>query len=91
MSLETKNLICSSKTNPRKLACAIRKELEKNKSVIVDAIGANAINQAIKSVCYVNDRATLNGNQLPVHCYPRFAYREMDDNKMGILVRLEVR
>ena len=91
MSLEKKTLICSSKTNPRKLACAIRKELAKNKSVYVNAIGAKALNQAIKSCCYINDRSTLSENQLPVHCYPRFAYHEMGDNKLGVMVRLEVR
>jgi stage V sporulation protein SpoVS len=90
MSLETKTLICSSTTNPRKLACAIRKELAKNKSVNVDAIGAKALNQAIKACCYINNRSSLSGN-LPVYCYPKFAYREMNDNKLGILVRLEVK
>ena len=91
MSLETKNLICSSTTNPRKLAIAIKKELEKTKSIKIDAIGANAVNQAIKAVCYVNQRKQLIYGELPVFIYPNFRYEQVSNDHCQTIVSLEVR
>jgi stage V sporulation protein SpoVS len=91
MSLEKKNLICSSTTNPRKLAVAITKELEKTKSIKIKVIGANAVNQAIKAVCYVNQRKQLFNGELPVFVYPNFCYAQVGENKVQTLISLEVR
>lgn len=91
MSLETKNLICSSTTNPRKLAVAITKELGKTKSIKIDAIGANAVNQAIKAVCYVNQRKQAINGELPVFVYPNFSYAQVGEDKVQTLISLEVR
>ena len=91
MSLETKTLICSSKTNPRKLACAIRKELANNKTIKVDAIGADAVNQAVKAICYVNQRKQLINGELPVFVYPKFRYEQVSNDHCQTIVSLEVR
>jgi stage V sporulation protein SpoVS len=91
MSSEKKVLICSSKTNPQKLACAVEKELAKFQEVTIDAIGANSVNNAIKAVCYVNKRRKSFNNELPVYCHPIFKYQQVGQDEVQTFVSLRVR
>lgn len=79
-------LLCSSKTNPKKLAKAVEKYVDEE-TVKIEVVGAGAVNQAIKSVCYINENRR---NKDKVTILPKFEALTTKDGKEQIAVILEV-
>lgn len=80
----------SSKSNPNAVAGAIVGLIKGNKKVEMQAIGAGAINQAIKAVAIARGYAAPSGMDLV--CIPVFAGVEIegeDKTAMKIIVREE--
>lgn len=89
MSYKTKTLLCSSKTNPQKLAVAIVKELAQHKPVVIDSLGAEAVNNAIKAICYAQDKSNHNPDVSGLFCKPSFIQSIMNNN-LTVVTRIEV-
>lgn len=51
----------SSTTNSQKLAVAVMKAIQNNEKVILRCLGANAINQAVKSLCILRGMGATVG------------------------------
>ena len=79
-------LLCSSKTNPKALAKKVEKYVDEE-TVKIEVVGAGAVNQAIKSVCYVNENRR---NKDKVTILPKFEELTTKDGKEQIAVILEV-
>lgn len=69
----------SSKTSPNSVAGAIIGLLQENKSVELQAIGAGAINQAIKAVAIARGYIAPSGVDLV--CVPAFAIVDVENEK----------
>lgn len=76
---ETVILKISSKSEPAKVAGSIAAMLRENKNVELQAIGAGAINQSVKSI------ATARGYVAPIginlSCIPAFTDVEVEDEE----------
>jgi stage V sporulation protein S len=66
----------SSKSQPKAVAGAIAAVVRKEKGVEINAIGAGAVNQAIKSVAIARGYVSPNGIELV--CIPAFSEFELD-------------
>ena len=65
-----------SKSNPNSLAGALANVLRNNKSVEIQAIGAGALNQAIKGIAIARGFVAPSGKNLV--CIPAFTDIEID-------------
>lgn len=73
----------ASNTSPARLAGAIIKSIKDGKSVELFAIGAGAVNQSIKAIALVNNKAGIN------YCVPAFCDIDIDgEARKGIKVTL---
>ena len=82
--MEQKILIASSSTRVPALATAIIKEIKKEGSVYIQALGAGAINQMIKAVTTAG--IYLDEKNKTMVCKPTFERTEHDRNAIRILV-----
>ena len=79
----------SAKSNPNSVAGALAAVLRERPSVELQAVGAGAINQAVKAVAIA--RSYLAG-QMEVSCVPSFIDVQIDGNeRTGISLRIERR
>lgn len=81
----------SSKSNPNSVAGAIAGQIKENGKVELQAIGAGALNQAIKAIAIARGFVAPGGHNLV--CIPAFADVEIDDDdRTGIklIVRDEI-
>lgn len=77
------NLKISSKSNPNSVAGAIVGLLKENKKVELNAVGAGAVNQAIKAIAIARGFAAPSGVNLV--CIPAFIDVQLDEEeKTGI-------
>lgn len=77
----------SAKSNPNAVAGALAAGLRERDSVELQAVGAGAINQAIKAVAIA--RSYLKGAQLDAYCTPSFvvvAIGESERTAISLLV-----
>ena len=66
-----KLLKVSAKSNPNSVAGALANVLREHKYAEIQAVGAGALNQAIKSIAIVRGFIAPSGND--VYCIPAFA------------------
>ena len=81
----------SSKSNPNSVAGAIAGQIKESEKVEMQAIGAGALNQAIKAIAIARGFVAPSGYNLV--CIPAFADVEVDgDDRTGIklIIRNEV-
>lgn len=81
----------SSKSNPNSVAGAIAGQIKESGKVEIQAIGAGALNQAIKAIAIARGFVAPSGHNLV--CIPAFAEVEVDsEDRTGIklIVRDEV-
>ncbi|MGA7200376.1 MAG: stage V sporulation protein S [Candidatus Cybelea sp.] len=69
----------SAKSNPNAVAGALAAVLRERETAEVQAVGAGAINQAIKAVAIA--RSYLKGAKLDVVCAPSFVLVAIDQNE----------
>jgi stage V sporulation protein S len=69
----------SAKSNPNAVAGALAAVLRERETAEVQAVGAGAINQAIKAVAIA--RSYLKGAKLDVVCTPSFVLVEIDESE----------
>jgi stage V sporulation protein S len=69
----------SSKSNPNAVAGALAAVLRERETAEVQAVGAGAINQAIKAVAIA--RSYLKGAKLDVVCAPSFVLVAIDESE----------
>ena len=84
------NLKISSKSNPNSVAGAIIGVLKENKKAELQAIGAGAINQAIKAVAIARGFVAPSG--IDFICVPAFSEVEVEGEQrtgMKLIVREE--
>ncbi len=84
------NLKISSKSNPNSVAGAIIGVLKENKKAELQAIGAGAINQAIKAVAIARGFVAPSG--IDLICVPAFSEVEVEGEQrtgMKLIVREE--
>jgi stage V sporulation protein S len=77
----------SAKSNPNAVAGALAAALRERESAELQAVGAGAINQAIKAVAIA--RIYLKGNDIDVVCVPSFitvAISESERTGISLLV-----
>jgi stage V sporulation protein S len=77
----------SAKSNPNAVAGALAAALRERENAELQAVGAGAINQAIKAVAIV--RSYLKGSELDVVCTPSFvvvAIGESERTAISLLV-----
>ena len=80
----------SSKSNPNSVAGAIAGGLQENKKVELQAIGAGALNQAIKAIAIARGFVAPSGVDLV--CIPAFAEVEVEgEDRTGIKLIVESR
>ena len=80
----------SSKSNPNSVAGALAGVLREKGSAEIQAIGAGALNQAIKSVAIARGFVAPSGMDLV--CIPAFTYIEIDgEQKTAIKLIIEPR
>ena len=80
----------SSKSAPQKIAGAIANIFRENDSVEVQAVGAGAINQAIKAVCIARGFVAPSGKNLI--CIPAFTDINIDgEERTAIKLIIESR
>jgi len=78
----------STQTNPGSLAGAITEVIRKEESVDVTAIGAGALNQAIKAIAIARGFLTTSG--IDLICRPAFHDIEIDgEERTSIKLMLE--
>ena len=70
----------SSKSNPNLVAGALAKTIEESgsKRAQLQAIGAGAINQAIKAVAITRNMLSQSGSEIDLICIPSFADLEIE-------------
>ena len=68
----------SSKSNPSSVAGALANVFKEKSIVEIQAVGAGAINQAIKAIAIARGFVVLSGQDL--HCVPVFAEVYIDQN-----------
>ena len=81
----------SSKSNPNSVAGAIAGMIKEYGKVEIQAIGAGALNQAVKAICIARGFVAPSGYNLV--CIPAFAEVEVDNEDrtgLKIIVRNEV-
>ena len=81
--MNTETLKVSSQSQPKLVAGAIAAVVREGNSVEVQAIGAGAVNQAVKSIAVARGYVSPNGIELL--CYPAFAQIEVDGNEKTAL------
>lgn len=72
----TEILKVSSKSNPNSVAGALANVLKEQESVEIQAIGAGALNQAIKAIAIARGFVASTGKDLS--CIPSFTELEID-------------
>jgi len=80
----------SSNSNPRALAGALTKIMKENSAVDIQAVGAGALNQAIKAIAIA--RGYISSRGVDLVCAPGFVDIEIDGEKRtAIKLSVEVR
>jgi len=80
----------SAKSNPNAVAGALAAVIRERESAEIQAVGAGAINQAIKAVAIA--RSYLKDSNLDVICIPSFITVAISDNeRTGISLAIERR
>jgi stage V sporulation protein S len=69
----------SSSSRPVSLAGAIAGSIRDGRSVVLQAIGAGAVNQAVKAICIARNFVGVDG--LDVICVPEFVNIPLDGNE----------
>jgi stage V sporulation protein S len=86
----TSVLKVSAKSNPNSVAGALAAVLRERESAELQAVGAGAINQAIKAVAIA--RSYLKSTQIDLACVPSFIDVEINGNeRTGISLAIERR
>lgn len=86
--ITTNVLKVSAKSNPNSVAGALAAVLRERDTVELQAVGAGAINQAIKAVAIA--RSYLKTSQIDVACVPSFIDVEINGNeRTGISLAIE--
>ncbi len=81
--MEGVNLKISSKSNPSSVAGAIAGIINENKQVELSAVGAGAVNQAVKAIAIVRGFAAPTGKNLV--CIPAFTKMNIEEtDRTGI-------
>jgi len=89
--MENVILKISSKSNPNSVAGAIVGMLNENKKIELTAVGAGAVNQAVKSIAVARGYVAPSGRNLI--CIPAFAtmnIEEVDRTGIKFIIREEV-
>jgi stage V sporulation protein S len=79
MTIAGVTLMVSAKSNPNAVAGALAAVLRERETAEVQAVGAGAINQAIKAVAIA--RTYLRGAKLDVVCAPSFVIVAIDESE----------
>jgi stage V sporulation protein S len=79
MTIAGVTLKVSAKSNPNAVAGALAAVLRERETAEVQAVGAGAINQAIKAVAIA--RTYLRGAKLDVVCAPSFVIVAIDESE----------
>ena len=80
----------SSKSNPNSVAGAIAGQIKESGKVEIQAIGAGALNQAIKAIAIARGFVAPSGYDLI--CVPSFKNIDLDgENRTSIQLTVEVR
>jgi stage V sporulation protein S len=87
-AITTNTLKVSAKSNPNSVAGALAAVLRQRDHVEIQAVGAGAINQAIKAVAIA--RTYLKGSGIDLTCVPAFIDVEINGNeRTGISLAVE--
>jgi stage V sporulation protein S len=78
----------SAKSRPASVAGAIAKVVRSSQRVDVQAIGAGAVNQAVKGLAIAG--TYLKEDRISISCMPHFTETEIDGNERTA-IRFEVR
>jgi stage V sporulation protein S len=88
--ITTNTLKVSAKSNPNSVAGAVAAVLRERDSIEVQAVGAAAVNQAVKSLAIA--RSYLKGDGIDFVCVPSFMTIAVgDEERTGISIALERR
>lgn len=88
--ITTSVLKVSAKSNPNSVAGALAAVLRERETAELQAVGAGAINQAIKAVAIA--RSYLKTSQIDLACVPSFIDVEINGNeRTGISLAIERR
>jgi stage V sporulation protein S len=88
--ISTSVLKVSAKSNPNSVAGALAAVLRERETAELQAVGAGAINQAIKAVAIA--RSYLKTSQIDLVCVPSFIDVEINGNeRTGISLAIERR
>jgi stage V sporulation protein S len=88
--ISTSVLKVSAKSNPNSVAGALAAVLREREAAELQAVGAGAINQAIKAVAIA--RSYLKTSQIDLACVPSFIDVEINGNeRTGISLAIERR
>ncbi len=88
--ISTSVLKVSAKSNPNSVAGALAAVLRERETAELQAVGAGAINQAIKAVAIA--RSYLKTSQIDLACVPSFIDVEINGNeRTGISLAIERR
>lgn len=80
----------SSKSNPNSVAGALSNVLREKESVEIQAVGAGALNQAIKAIIIARGFVAPSGKNL--YCIPSFSIVTIDnDEKTAIKLLIEAK
>jgi len=80
----------SARSNPNAVAGALAAVIRERDNAEIQAVGAGAINQAIKAVAIA--RSYLKGSEIDVICVPSFITVEISENeRTGISLAIERR
>ncbi len=80
----------SARSNPNAVAGALAAVMRERENAEIQAVGAGALNQAIKAVAIA--RAYLKGSNIDVVCVPSFITVEISENeRTGISLSVERR
>ena len=80
----------SSKSNPNSIAGALANVLKDTSSVEIQAVGAGALNQAIKGIIIARGFVAPSGKNL--YCVPSFAVVTIDnEERTAIKLTIEAR
>jgi stage V sporulation protein S len=87
---KTEPLRASARTNPQSLASAIAHAIYENRTCTVRAVGAGAVNQAVKSIAIARGYTAPRGMDLV--CVPGFAsIKSHDGDISSVVFTVEVR
>lgn len=84
----SKLLKVSAKSNPNSVAGALSNVLKENKYAEIQAIGAGALNQAIKSIAIARGFLTPGGND--IYCIPSFS-EVIIEGKIKTAIKLTIK